>query len=137
MRQRHLGEILTDLMTETARTRCRVESQATGDTNAPGFSTQLARIDLTIHELSPRDRIQRSEDYQESVTHEAFGEDNAALVDGDHLVETHRLTDRGEWIPVATTSAMTWKIVRKGYVPGTPQPHDQVQLDLHRVTARA
>lgn len=136
MRQRHLGEMLESLMTETARTRCRVESQATGDSNAPGFSSALARIDLAIHELSPRDRIQRSEDYQESVTHEAFGADNATLVDGDHLVETHRLTDRGQWTPVAATSAQTWKIVRKSYVPGIPQPHDQVQLDLHRVTPR-
>lgn len=133
MRQQTIGSFLGVLMTHSAYHRCRVETEETGDVNAPGWETALAAIDLSVQELTPRERVARADDYQPRVTHEGYCADATALSPGARLVETHRLHEDGSWQPVASATAQTWQVLGKSYLPGVPEPHMQVRIDLHRM----
>ncbi|MFA5636878.1 MAG: hypothetical protein WC977_13355, partial [Anaerovoracaceae bacterium] len=66
--------------------------------------------------------------------HEAFCADNSDLTIGCRVIVTHNRQENATWSWVPSTEQTTYTVRGKQRVPGMPEPHGQVRLDLNQVT---
>jgi len=129
-----VGSTLTSLYTRSATSLLRVDVQRTGDADFPAWDPVASNIPALVVQLDARQRQSRSEAYQNPVTHEAFCDDNSDLTIGCRVIVTHNRQENATWSWVPSTEQTTYTVRGKQRVPGMPEPHGQVRLDLNQVT---
>jgi len=129
-----VGSTLTSLYTRSATSLLRVDVQRTGDADFPAWDPVVSNIPALVVQLDARQRQSRSEAYQNPVTHEAFCADNSDLTIGCRVIVTHNRQENATWSWVPSTEQTTYTVRGKQRVPGMPEPHGQVRLDLNQVT---
>jgi len=129
-----VGSVLTSLYSRSATSLLEIEHQGTGDTNAPAFDTAATGHPALLLQLNARQRQSRAEAYSSPVTHQAFCEDLADLEIGCRVRETHRQAENGTWLLIPREQQVRCTVLGKERVPGLPEPHSQVRLDLNQVS---
>jgi hypothetical protein len=136
MNRATVGTVLESLLTNhSASSLLEIEHQGTGDTNAPAFETAVTGHEALLLHLNARQRQSRAEAYSHPVTHEAYCEDTADLEIGCRVRETHRKAEGGTWEAVPREQQVRCTVLGKERIPGLPEPHGQVRLDLNQVSA--
>lgn len=134
MNRASVGSTLTSLYKRSATSLLRVDVQRTGDADFPAWDPVVTGLTALVVQLDARQRQTRSEAYQNPVTHEAFCDDHADLVIGCRVIETHHKLENALWSWLPSTEQTTYLVRGKQKVPGMPEPHGQVRLDLNQVT---
>ena len=134
MNRASVGSTLTNLYKRSATSLLRVDVQRTGDADFPAWDPVASNIPALVVQLDARQRQTRSENYQNPVTHEAFCDDHDDLVIGCHVIVTHNKLENAVWSWLPSTEQITYFVRGKQRVPGMPEPHGQVRLDLNQVT---
>ena len=137
MNRASVGSTLTRLYTRSATSLLRVDVQRTGDADFPAWDPVVSDIPALVVQLDARQRQTRSEAYQNPVTHEAFCDDNDDIVIGCRVIVTHHKLENSTWAWLPSTEQVTYLVRGKQSVPGMPEPHGQVRLDLNQVTPTA
>jgi hypothetical protein len=129
-----VASTLTDLYSRSAASLLEIEHQGTGDTNAPAFGTVATDHPALLLQLNARQRQSRAEAYSSPVTHQAFCEDLEDLEIGCRVRETYRKAENGTWVVIPRDQQIRCTVLGKERVPGLPEPHSQVRLDLNQVS---
>jgi hypothetical protein len=125
-----VGSVLGDLYERSATSLLEIEHQGTGDTNAPAFAPVATGLRALLLQLNARQRQSRAQAYTEPVTHEAYCEDTTDLEIGCRIRETHRQAENGTWTLVPREQQLRCTVLGKERIPGLPEPHTQVRLEL-------
>lgn len=134
MNRASVGSMLTNFYARSATSLLRVDVQRTGDANFPAWDPVASGIPALVVQLDARQRQSRSDAYQSPVTHEAFCDDNADITIGCRVVVTHYRLENAIWSWLPSVEQTTYLVRGKQRVPGMPEPHTQVRLDLNQVT---
>lgn len=134
MNRASVGSMLTNLYTRSATSLLRVDVQRTGDANFPAWDPVASGIPALVVQLDAKQRQSRSDAYQSPVTHEAFCDDNADITIGCRVVVTHNRLENAIWSWLPSVEQTTYLVRGKQQVPGMPEPHTQIRLDLNQVT---
>jgi len=129
-----VGSVLTSLYARSASSLVEGEHQGTGDTNAPPFETAATGHPALLLQLSARQRQSRAQAYNDPITHEAYCDDRTELEIGCRVRETHRKAENGAWVLIPREQQVRCTVLGKERVPGLPEPHSQVRLDLNQVS---
>lgn len=134
MNRASVASTLTDLYSRSAASLLEIEHQGTAEGNAPAFSTVATDHPALLLQLNARQRQSRAEAYSSPVTHQAFCEDLADLEIGCRVRETYRKAENGTWVLIPRDQQVRCTVLGKERVPGLPEPHGQVRLDLNQVS---
>lgn len=127
-----MSDPLLLLIAEDFTTRVAVQSMATGDTNAPTYSTETAALDVLLLQLTADQRVRQSGEYDPVPTHEATCFDDGNLKIGFRLVETYRKDEFGTWQAVVTGDK--FEIIGKEKVAGAEHGLNLVRLKLSQTS---
>lgn len=135
MRQATVGSTLATLYARSATVLLRIDAQRTGDSDFPTWDPVASGVAALVLQLNADERQHRGETYGNPVTHECYCDDQEELEIGVRVVETHRRQETGVWAWLPSTEQTTYTVVGKERVPGVPEPHSQVRLDLNQRSA--
>jgi hypothetical protein len=137
VRQATVGSTLATLYARSATVLLRIDVERTGDVDFPSWDPVASGVPALVLQLNADQRQRRSEGYSSPVTHEAFCDDQDDLMIGCRVVETHVRQEGAVWSWLPSTEQVTYLVRGKQSVPGMPEPHGQVRLDLNQVTPTA